>query len=140
MFWLILSVFSVHSLQDTVSATMNHVTGLHQWNWTSVEPLECTSLSIKIRSRDGQATSEWSKTQILQGQLDSNFTCISLWKSLIRKNKNPSFLPVSLGVTFVNLLRGVLYLSLRLHAHFNQIPFFVPVSVHVKGIHLQMPT
>uniref|UniRef100_A0A3Q3FDT9 LIF receptor subunit alpha a n=1 Tax=Labrus bergylta TaxID=56723 RepID=A0A3Q3FDT9_9LABR len=52
---------------ETVSATINQESGHHQWNWTSVEPLECTSLSIKIRSRDGQTTSEWSDTQILQG-------------------------------------------------------------------------
>ncbi|XP_037633026.1 LIF receptor subunit alpha a [Sebastes umbrosus] len=52
---------------ETVSVTVNQVSGRHQWNWTSVEPLECTSLSIKIRSRDGQTTSEWSNTQILQG-------------------------------------------------------------------------
>ncbi|XP_040011344.1 LIF receptor subunit alpha a [Xiphias gladius] len=52
---------------ETVSVTVNQVSGWHQWNWTSVEPLECTSLSIQIRSRDGQTTSEWSKTQILQG-------------------------------------------------------------------------
>uniref|UniRef100_UPI0037E707C7 LIF receptor subunit alpha a n=1 Tax=Semicossyphus pulcher TaxID=241346 RepID=UPI0037E707C7 len=60
--------FNETAFYDTVSATVNQVTGLHQWNWTSVEPLECTSLSIKIRSRDGQATSEWSNTQILQGK------------------------------------------------------------------------
>ncbi|XP_041854730.1 LIF receptor subunit alpha a [Melanotaenia boesemani] len=53
---------------DTVSATVNPMSGRHQWNWTSVEPLECTSLSIKIRSRDGQTTSEWSNTEILQGK------------------------------------------------------------------------
>ncbi|KAM4576252.1 LIF receptor subunit alpha a isoform 1-T2 [Odontesthes bonariensis] len=53
---------------DTVSATVNQMSGHHAWNWTSVEPLECTSLSIKIRSRDGQTTSEWSETQILQGK------------------------------------------------------------------------
>uniref|UniRef100_A0A8C9ZYG4 Fibronectin type-III domain-containing protein n=1 Tax=Sander lucioperca TaxID=283035 RepID=A0A8C9ZYG4_SANLU len=58
---------------ETVSVTMNQVSGRHQWNWTSVEPLQCTSLSIKIRSRDGQTTSEWSNTQILQGSdLPSN--------------------------------------------------------------------
>ncbi|XP_051279446.1 LIF receptor subunit alpha a [Dicentrarchus labrax] len=58
---------------ETVSVTVNQVSGRHQWNWTSVEPLECTSLSIKIRSRDGQTTSEWSSTQILQGSdLPSN--------------------------------------------------------------------
>ncbi|XP_042343816.1 LIF receptor subunit alpha a isoform X2 [Plectropomus leopardus] len=58
---------------ETVSATVNQESGRHQWNWTSVEPLECTSLSIKIRSRDGQTTSEWSNTQILQGNdLPSN--------------------------------------------------------------------
>lgn len=52
---------------DTVPVTVNPVSGFHQWNWTSVEPLECTSLSVKIRSRDAQTTSEWSNTQILQG-------------------------------------------------------------------------
>ncbi|XP_040897538.1 LIF receptor subunit alpha a [Toxotes jaculatrix] len=52
---------------ETLSVSVNQMSGWHQWNWTSAEPLECTSLSIKIRSRDGQATSEWSKTQIHQG-------------------------------------------------------------------------
>ncbi|XP_070760842.1 LIF receptor subunit alpha a [Enoplosus armatus] len=60
---------------ETVSVTVDQVSGRHQWTWTSVEPLECTSLSIKIRSRDGQTTSEWSNTQILQGSdLPSNET------------------------------------------------------------------
>lgn len=53
---------------ETVSVTVNPVSGQHQYNWTSVEPLECTSLSIQIRSRDGQTTSEWSPTQILKGR------------------------------------------------------------------------
>ncbi|XP_041643097.1 LIF receptor subunit alpha a [Cheilinus undulatus] len=52
---------------ETLSVAVNQVSGRHQWNWTSAEPLECTSLSVKIRSRDKQATSEWSNTQILQG-------------------------------------------------------------------------
>ncbi|XP_071393652.1 LIF receptor subunit alpha a [Centroberyx affinis] len=52
---------------EPVSVTADQVSGRHQWNWTSVEPLECTSLSVRIRSRDGQTTSEWSDTQILQG-------------------------------------------------------------------------
>ncbi|KAI3372719.1 hypothetical protein L3Q82_023180 [Scortum barcoo] len=58
---------------ETVSVTADLVNGRHQWNWTSIEPLECTSLSIQIRSRDGQRTSEWSNTQILHGNdLPSN--------------------------------------------------------------------
>lgn len=52
---------------ETVPVTVNEVSGRHQWNWTSVEPLECTSLSIKIRSRQGQTTSQWSNVEILQG-------------------------------------------------------------------------
>ncbi|XP_011613799.2 LIF receptor subunit alpha a [Takifugu rubripes] len=43
------------------------ISGRHQWTWTSAEPLECTSLSIKVRARDGQRASEWSNTQIHQG-------------------------------------------------------------------------
>lgn len=58
---------------ETVTVAVNQASGLHQWNWTSVEPLECTSLSIMVRSRDGQTASEWSKTEILPGNdLPSN--------------------------------------------------------------------
>ncbi|XP_029367208.1 LIF receptor subunit alpha a [Echeneis naucrates] len=65
--------FSETAFSETVSVAVDQASGLHQWNWTSVEPLECTSLSIKIRSRDKHMTSEWSNTQILQGNdLPSN--------------------------------------------------------------------
>ncbi|XP_028312909.1 LIF receptor subunit alpha a [Gouania willdenowi] len=53
---------------ESVSAKADPVSGRYQYNWTSVEPLECTSLSVRIRSRDGHATSEWSDTQINQGR------------------------------------------------------------------------
>ncbi|XP_053725931.1 LIF receptor subunit alpha a isoform X2 [Synchiropus splendidus] len=58
---------------ETVSSSADSVTGRHMWNWTSLEPLECTSLSVRICSRDGARTSEWSNTQILRGMdLPSN--------------------------------------------------------------------
>ncbi|KAM4578778.1 LIF receptor subunit alpha a [Fundulus diaphanus] len=58
---------------DAVSAVVNQDSGRHQWTWTSVEPLECTSLSVQIRSREGETTSEWSEPQILEGKdLPSN--------------------------------------------------------------------
>ncbi|MEQ2284158.1 hypothetical protein AMECASPLE_018649, partial [Ameca splendens] len=58
---------------DTVSAVLNQDGGQHQWTWTSVEPLECTSLSVKVRSREGKTISEWSEPQILEGRdLPSN--------------------------------------------------------------------
>nr|XP_061804733.1 leukemia inhibitory factor receptor-like [Nerophis lumbriciformis] len=47
--------------------TVNKTNGRYEWNWTSAEPLECTSLSVQIRSREGTATSDWSNAQILQG-------------------------------------------------------------------------
>ncbi|XP_061755601.1 LIF receptor subunit alpha a [Nerophis ophidion] len=53
---------------DTLPVTINQSTGRYEWNWTSAEPLECTSLSVQIRSREGQTTSEWSDTYILQGE------------------------------------------------------------------------
>ncbi|XP_077377264.1 leukemia inhibitory factor receptor-like isoform X2 [Festucalex cinctus] len=52
---------------DSLHATLNQTTGRYEWNWTSAEPLECTSLSVQIRSREGTLTSEWSEAQILQG-------------------------------------------------------------------------
>ncbi|KAM8886458.1 LIF receptor subunit alpha a isoform 1-T2 [Spinachia spinachia] len=58
---------------ETVSASVNQERGRHQWTWTSVEPLECTSLSVRIRSRNGPTTSDWSRIQILKGSdLPSN--------------------------------------------------------------------
>ncbi|XP_023857148.1 leukemia inhibitory factor receptor-like [Salvelinus sp. IW2-2015] len=54
-------------LNETVGVTEDQSTGKHQWNWTSPVPLECTSLSVKVRSRDGQDVSEWSSQQILPG-------------------------------------------------------------------------
>uniref|UniRef100_A0A1A8SLZ3 Leukemia inhibitory factor receptor alpha a n=1 Tax=Nothobranchius rachovii TaxID=451742 RepID=A0A1A8SLZ3_9TELE len=47
-----------------VSATVNQASGEYQFTWTSDVPLECTSLSVGVRSRDGQKTSEWSQNQI----------------------------------------------------------------------------
>lgn len=68
--WHSSSYKGVCALQETISVPL--ISGRHQWTWTSAEPLECTSLSIKVRARDGQRASEWSDTQIHQGQMDSN--------------------------------------------------------------------
>nr|XP_040051943.1 LIF receptor subunit alpha a [Gasterosteus aculeatus aculeatus] len=57
---------------ETVSVSVNQASGRHQWTWTSVEPLECTSLSVRIRSRDGQTTSDWSSTETLESDIPSN--------------------------------------------------------------------
>ncbi|XP_036382342.1 LOW QUALITY PROTEIN: LIF receptor subunit alpha a [Megalops cyprinoides] len=40
---------------------------VHRWNWTSPIPLECTSHSVKVRSRHQQQTSEWSPLQTVLG-------------------------------------------------------------------------
>ncbi|KAM4746051.1 LIF receptor subunit alpha a isoform 2-T2 [Anableps anableps] len=58
---------------DTIPEVVNQDGGWHQWTWTSIEPLECASLSVQIRSRDGKTKSEWSEPQILEGRdLPSN--------------------------------------------------------------------
>ncbi|KAJ7994315.1 hypothetical protein DPEC_G00264600 [Dallia pectoralis] len=54
-------------LNETVFVKLDPGTGRHRWNWTSSVPLECTSLSVKVRSRDGQDVSEWSPQEILPG-------------------------------------------------------------------------
>uniref|UniRef100_H3C7F2 LIF receptor subunit alpha a n=1 Tax=Tetraodon nigroviridis TaxID=99883 RepID=H3C7F2_TETNG len=59
-------------LQETISVPPNPINGQHQWTWTSAEPLMCTSLSIKVRSRDGQRTSEWSSVLVEGGDMPSN--------------------------------------------------------------------
>nr|AAR25692.1 class I helical cytokine receptor number 29 [Tetraodon nigroviridis] len=57
---------------ETISVPPNPINGQHQWTWTSAEPLMCTSLSIKVRSRDGQRTSEWSSVLVEGGDMPSN--------------------------------------------------------------------
>uniref|UniRef100_A0A3Q2PXM4 Leukemia inhibitory factor receptor-like n=1 Tax=Fundulus heteroclitus TaxID=8078 RepID=A0A3Q2PXM4_FUNHE len=57
------TIFSV------ISAVVNQDSGRHQWTWTSVEPLECTSLSVQIRSREGETTSEWTLTLNSEAQM-----------------------------------------------------------------------
>lgn len=59
--------------QETISVASNPTSGRQQWNWTSAEPLECTSLSVQVRSRDGQSTSKWSDTLIHQGQKGNTY-------------------------------------------------------------------
>ncbi|KAL0979833.1 hypothetical protein UPYG_G00190390 [Umbra pygmaea] len=54
-------------MNATVFVQVDENSGKHQWNWTSPVPLECTSLSVKVRSRDGNDVSEWSAQQILPG-------------------------------------------------------------------------
>lgn len=66
-------VSSLFFSQETISVVSNPASGQHQWNWTSAEPLECTSLSVKVRSRDGQLTSKWSDILIHQGQKGNGY-------------------------------------------------------------------
>lgn len=79
---------------ETVSPTVNKVSGLHQWTWTSVNPLECTSLSVKIRSRDGHTTSEWSQTETLQGNDHPNS------EQSVKVFPQDKVLPVGANITF----------------------------------------
>ena len=70
-------------IQETVTATQEN--GRHHWNWTSAEPLKCTSLSVRLRSRDGQKTSDWSTTVIYRGW---HFIC--LWNDCMIAKKRIS--------------------------------------------------
>ncbi|XP_077570889.1 leukemia inhibitory factor receptor-like [Stigmatopora nigra] len=69
------SAFDVIILRPELNQTAFYVTGLsanesggrQEWEWTSPEPLECTSLSVQIRSREGAATGAWSAPAVLPG-------------------------------------------------------------------------
>lgn len=60
------SEFMVTVFNDTVEVKPD-ASGRYLWNWTSVEPLECTSLSVTLRSRDGAELSDWTPPEILAG-------------------------------------------------------------------------
>ncbi|XP_063051766.1 LIF receptor subunit alpha a [Engraulis encrasicolus] len=55
---------------ETVELSSGKRSGVCHWNWTSVVPLECTSHSIRVRSRsqDQLRTSGWSDFQTTEGK------------------------------------------------------------------------
>ncbi|XP_012684063.1 LIF receptor subunit alpha a [Clupea harengus] len=52
---------------ETVELSTGKNAGDCHWNWTSTVPLECTSHSVRIRSRDLLRVSEWSPLQTTEG-------------------------------------------------------------------------
>ncbi|XP_041958390.1 LIF receptor subunit alpha a [Alosa sapidissima] len=52
---------------ETVELSGEKNAGDCHWNWTSAVPLECTSLSVRIRSRDQLRVSNWSPLQTTEG-------------------------------------------------------------------------
>ncbi|TRY97899.1 hypothetical protein DNTS_034130 [Danionella cerebrum] len=43
-------------------------TGLYLWKWTSPIPLQCTSLSVRLRRRDQHHISKWTTLYVHEGQ------------------------------------------------------------------------
>ncbi|XP_067088036.1 LIF receptor subunit alpha a isoform X1 [Osmerus mordax] len=60
------SEFMVTVFNETVEAKPD-ADGRFRWNWTSEEPLECTSLSVTVRARSADEISDWSRPEILAG-------------------------------------------------------------------------
>ncbi|KAJ8401567.1 hypothetical protein AAFF_G00378840 [Aldrovandia affinis] len=50
----------------TIEVRADSAGRFHHWNWTSPIPLECTSHTVRVRSRQQQHTSDWSE-QIVPG-------------------------------------------------------------------------
>ncbi|XP_024131397.1 LIF receptor subunit alpha a [Oryzias melastigma] len=101
--------FNTTVFYDTISAIINHASGRHEWKWTSAEPLECTSLSVRIRSRDGHATSEWSETDTLPGRDLPSINALQMYPldSVVEVGSNVTFCCiVEEGKTFKDMLYG----------------------------------
>ncbi|XP_023839432.1 leukemia inhibitory factor receptor isoform X2 [Salvelinus sp. IW2-2015] len=84
---LTVNMTEVHSEAVDVRPTL--ASRKYHWSWTSALPLECTSRSVRLRSRYQNYTSQWSPLQTITGsasshpqvfprssvvQVDSNFT------------------------------------------------------------------
>ncbi|KAL2091759.1 hypothetical protein ACEWY4_011557 [Coilia grayii] len=52
---------------ETVELGAGRKAGACYWNWSSAVPLECTSHSVRIRSRDRLRVSDWSGLQTTEG-------------------------------------------------------------------------
>ncbi|KAI1900202.1 hypothetical protein AGOR_G00047580 [Albula goreensis] len=52
---------------DTVDVKPDSSGKVYHWNWTSPLPLECTSHSVRIRSRQQSLTSDWSPLETIPG-------------------------------------------------------------------------
>uniref|UniRef100_A0A8C7ZZD4 LIF receptor subunit alpha a n=1 Tax=Oryzias sinensis TaxID=183150 RepID=A0A8C7ZZD4_9TELE len=101
--------FNTSVFYDTISATINQASGRHEWKWTSAEPLECTSLSVRIRSRDGLATSEWSKINTFRGRDLPSINTLQMYPQdrVVEVGSNMTFCCiVEEGKTFKEMLYG----------------------------------
>ncbi|KAJ8394305.1 hypothetical protein AAFF_G00047120 [Aldrovandia affinis] len=63
-------LFDIEILQDEWNHVVHHEklkSGDHSWSWTSPIPLECTSHSVRVRSRHQQLISQWSIPHTIPG-------------------------------------------------------------------------
>lgn len=67
--------FPVLFSQETVELNSGKNAGECHWSWTSEVPLECTSLSVRIRSRDLLRVSDWSPLQTTEGRHQKALIC-----------------------------------------------------------------
>ncbi|KAK7933522.1 hypothetical protein WMY93_004418 [Mugilogobius chulae] len=73
--------FNVTVFYETLTVVADEASGRHEFNWTSAEPLECTSLSVKVRSRrNDRPTSEsmlvYPQDKIVPAGSNITFCCI----------------------------------------------------------------
>ncbi|KAI4879687.1 hypothetical protein NFI96_032027 [Prochilodus magdalenae] len=61
-------IFYTEQMQRVHQETIEDPMGTHKWSWTSPLPLQCTSHSVRLRSRHLSHTSDWTPLYTLRGK------------------------------------------------------------------------
>uniref|UniRef100_A0A3B4CJG0 LIF receptor subunit alpha b n=1 Tax=Pygocentrus nattereri TaxID=42514 RepID=A0A3B4CJG0_PYGNA len=65
-------IFHTEQMQLVHKETLKDPMGTHQWSWTSPLPLQCTSHSVRLRTRHQSHTSDWTPLYTLKGACTFN--------------------------------------------------------------------
>ncbi|XP_036443969.1 leukemia inhibitory factor receptor-like isoform X1 [Colossoma macropomum] len=66
-------IFYHEQMRLVHNETLKDPMGTHQWSWTSPFPLQCTSHSVRLRTRHQSDTSDWTPLYILKGKDTDEF-------------------------------------------------------------------
>ncbi|KAL6469926.1 hypothetical protein MHYP_G00210450 [Metynnis hypsauchen] len=61
-------IFHTEQMRLVHNETVEDPMGTHQWSWTSPLPLQCTSHSVRLRTRHQSQTSDWTPLYTLKGK------------------------------------------------------------------------
>uniref|UniRef100_A0AAR2JB59 LIF receptor subunit alpha b n=1 Tax=Pygocentrus nattereri TaxID=42514 RepID=A0AAR2JB59_PYGNA len=108
-------IFHTEQMRLVHKETIEDPMGTHRWSWTSPLPLQCTSHSVRLRTRHQSHTSEWTPLYTLKGKdIDDSSESNIYPQDYVAR--------VGEGIVFCCILKK------QSHAGFSPPPFTIQIS------------